>query len=231
MKKYPCENTTQNLEVIVKNLQVAIGQIHEWISGTDGKIFTLFGEVNKLKISDEEKSRLMQEFMRQPSLLQQPAVQPPPPSTPPTIVARKRGFPVNPYLADDIDTESVTELVRAYIYRCVGAQKSKCRISIDGHSFTLNECVACIHHWLIYNGKTYSEENNVAAYKRFLEQTCPDVIFGAIQTFNRIVKMLDLPCELSKVKMEQLARYEITEKELTHFKLLYADVQLFFQNS
>jgi len=143
---------------------------------------------------------------------------------------KARGFPQYPYLVTERDNTAVTKLVIRFVDFCCESTKPRVKVEINGCKFTFSECLACLHLWLIFNNYTYSDDNNVAAYRRYLEVTCVGVNLPSIQSFNRVCgPLMSLPCEISKMTKEKLSRCDMEEEELIRIKALYAFVQLYFQ--
>ena len=88
--------------------------------------------------------------------------------------------------------------------------------------------MVCLHYWLIYNDKTSVEDNNVAAYHRFLTEICPEIEFPNIKSLNREARFLKLPKEISKMTPADLKNCEMTVKELETIQVVYNYIHLFF---
>lgn len=145
------------------------------------------------------------------------------PSTP-----AKRGCPVYPYLSMEMDGTDINERIKAFVLRSMEGQQLKTRIKVGGYSVALTRYLVCLHNWLIYNGKTTVEDNNVAAYRRFLIDLCPEIVFPAMQSFNREAKFLNLPKEISKMLPADLGNSEMTVKELEIIQIVYHEMHIFF---
>ena len=140
----------------------------------------------------------------------------------------KRGCPVNPYLPTDVDNVDIIKRVRAFVMRCMEGKELKTRVNVEGHRVPMTRCLVCLHYWLVYHGVTTVEDNNVAAYLRFLSEICPEIGFPSIQSFNREAKFLHLPKEISKMLPADLKHSEMTAKELEVIQIVYQYIHAFF---
>ena len=140
----------------------------------------------------------------------------------------KRGCPVHPYLATDVDNADIIKRIRAFVVRCMEGKELKTRINIEGHRVPTTRCLVCLHFWLIYHERTTVKDNNVAAYLRCLMEICPEIEFPAIQSFNREANFLNLSKEISEMTPADLKHSEMTVKELEVIQLVYQFIQDYF---